>query len=100
MISPVSTNTIPIIFREGISSFKRKKDAMAVKTGIRLAKILALAAPNSLTPLVKRMNVIDDPKIARYNKARTEFKLGVTSNTCRTSKIRKNGRKRNIPNKF
>ena len=55
---------MPRIFLAGNISFSRKNANIAVKTGIRLAKIFALVAPSSLMPITKKIKANEDANIA------------------------------------
>ena len=62
--TPAITIAMPRIFLAGNISFSRKNANIAVKTGIRLAKIFALVAPSSLMPITKKIKANEDANIA------------------------------------
>jgi len=81
-------------------SSRIQNEKRAVKTGIRLEKMLALMIPRIFTVWAKKTNDNEEARIASMRKEEMISRLGVTERARGNSKMRNRGRKRKIPIKF
>ena len=88
---------MPKIFLTGNISFSKKNANIAVKTGIRLAKIFVFVAPSSLTPMAKKIKAKEEANIASSNTGITTSAVNGTWINLLKSNKRNKGRKYAIP---
>ena len=72
---------IPSTLFQVMVSSKRKKEMVAVMTGIRLVKILDLAVPIARTPLIYNTNAMEEQKTAKRIK-NTKFLTSLNAPIC------------------
>lgn len=89
-----------MIFFNEKSSTPKTKAKKAVKTGIRLAKTLALEAPNFLTAFANKTYAKEVEKTASPTIYKTKLVLNWTSINSFSKKEKYNGMKKNNPKRL